>query len=227
MENCTFTRNTASKPDRKSKSNQAAGAAIFAKNLAEVKVVNTEFTKNQVFGRGSKGGAISVDTCRLLNLSSVQFVSNTAEQQGGALAMATVRITTIGFSTFIGNSCNQQKKGRWECLGGGFFWEDHPPGDSELGTLNLKWSITVRNSRFVRNSADQGGAGGTIGRNANGLSTGTLHIIKSYVAKNTAQFAGGGILMRSDSVLRLGNNNFSRNRADRGGAIAVFLGGSM
>jgi uncharacterized protein YgiM (DUF1202 family) len=86
-----------------------------------------------------------------------------------------------------------------------------------IGSANS--ALFVDSSSFIRNLANDHGAGGAID-----LSKGRISVSNSSFVGNVSTEIGGAISTWSQGAVSVSNSTFSENRADRGGA--VFSGGA-
>lgn len=96
----------------------------------------------------------------------------------------------------------------------------------EVKNLQFKWTSRIQDCALEGNSAGFGGGLSAIARDSFGGLTGFYYIKKSYFSNNIARFGGGGLRVKSKSVLDMGSVTFVGNQADRGGAIMLSLSGS-
>lgn len=79
---------------------------------------------------------------------------------------------------------------------------------------------------FAENTGGYGGGLSAIAHDFFGGLTGFFFIRKTQFYDNAARVGGGGLRVKSKSVLDMGTVTFERNQADRGGAVMLSLGGS-
>ena len=133
------------------------------------------------------GGALTINN---LTLASGRVAGNA---KGGALAVQNGGRANIHNSSFRNNVAKE----------GGAIW---------LATRDS--SVTVNNSSFIGNRAENLGAGGAIDVNG-----GRLVVNRSSFVNNSAEAIGGAIATWLSGEVSVANSTFSGNRAETGGAI--------
>ncbi len=150
-------------------------------------------------GGGGNGGGLHVTGDGDVDISSSVIADNIAATEGGGLWNNTGRMNIA--ATAILNNVGQ---GADAADGGGGIFNN--AGGGTGGT------VVVSNSRIVGNRATgAAGSGGGILNNDGG----TVDVIDSVIAGNTANRAGGGIELRSDSTATL-------TRVTLGGTASTF-----
>ena len=178
------------------------GGAIYTQD--HLSVTGSRFTGNTA---QSWGGAIDIDD-GILNVTNSTFTNNTATSGGAIINWGTLNVTN---STFTGNTAtdnggaitnpatlnviNSTFAGNTATNDGGAIFNGH-------GTL------TVTDSTFTGNSAQQGGAIWNYG---------TLTVTNSTFTSNTATDNGGAIY--NNGTLNVTNSSFTNNTTGYGGAI--------
>ena len=179
-----------------------SGGAILVGVGSNLTANNCMFTNNRA---NRAGGAIEAVAGTMLTLTDVDFMNNNAgvfpataaPGNGGAL-----HITGAGTSMITGGTVNNNQA----AAEGGGLWNG-------TGTMTLD-SVTIMNNDAAGAAASNGGGG------VFNLNGGTLNIVNSTIANNTASGAagsGGGIMNELDATLNITNSTISNNTAMRAG----------
>ena len=199
-----------------------SGGAVYYDGGSNCEIINSNFTNNSA---KSYGGGIYENRPYNTNIINCSFNSNIAETQlGGAIYCQYIIILKIDNSNFTNNVAKQ--------VSGGAVYVYYSANN-----------VTIANSRFINNTANNGGgairllnatgtisnstfigntaktnAGGAIywdtGANTNGT------IINSNFTNNKAYSHGGAIYWASGMKYNIINSNFNNNTAIYGGAIS-------
>jgi predicted outer membrane repeat protein len=178
---CTFSQNTA---DR-------MGGAIYS--MGNLNVDKTDFTENKaLFDVGGAIGTALVDSTPIITINNTNFNKNRAKNCG---AISNLVKLDISNSKFNENRANEDS---------GAIGNGGPLNYPSTGTL------TVKNTEFTQNNADNNGGGIVSAR-------GFIEIFNSSFINNHAFNTGGAILIRSSNIID--GNSFTNNSASQGGAI--------
>ena len=219
-------------------SNNSAFSGGAINNWGEfgVSIVNSTFSHNWAFG----GGAIAHDGYGELSISTSAFSGNKADSFGGAINNWGEFVgVSISDSTFSDNSADSwggaiYNEGKLSISDSAFTTNSAGTGGAirnggwlsivnsafsgnsaeETGGAIFNWEeLSIISSPFSGNSADKGGA---IANDGNGY----LSISGSTFQNNSADSFGGAINNRVEGGgVSIVNSAFSRNSAERGGAI--------
>jgi len=179
-------------------------------------------------GRSTSGGGIIHDGT-LLTVNDITFTGNFVA------AIDNRAMLIVNQSTFSDNSGGIMSVGPGVTVNDSTFINNSPASGIGGGILsfNNAGTLTVSNSTFTGNSADQGGAiyttgittinnstftGNSAGEGGGIQNIGTLTVNDSTFTGNSAVI-GGGIRNFNDSTLTVRNSTFSSNFANNGGGI--------
>ncbi|MDJ0795884.1 MAG: hypothetical protein QNJ51_03465 [Calothrix sp. MO_167.B12] len=221
------------------------GAAIWAKEGANVTVVNSKFDGNKsTADNDSAAGAISVFNNSELTVKGSEFTNNEGIS-GGAIGTVFTELT-IEDSTFRNN-----KSVKW---GGAVhndgasvpnqerYYKGNLPRDTEGGKTIIRnssfvdntsqgfggavsiWGydqdyVTIEGSEFLNNKVTKNKSGQAKG-GAIRVSGKLVTLQDNTIANNTSADEGGGLWYQGESPVEIDNTNFKGNKAtDQGGAI--------
>ena len=140
--------------------------------------------------------------------SNVSFVENFSEFNGGAISTVNANLTVYGTILFEGNSAK---------YGGAIY---AVTVYYERTALPMNTSVKLRNIRFERNTALDGGA-----IHVQSMFHGaSVELRDVWFERNTALLNGGAIYAVDTSINMTGTLYFIKNSAKRGGAIAFGSG---
>ena len=236
IEMCTFWENSAER-----------GGAIFAELQSTISISDTEFLGNHIkCSNLSKclGGALYVVNGSHLSANNCEFHNNSAydSAKGGAIAVINGMVS-IKESAFAFNRATE---------GGVVFTQNSSiniststfknNGATHIGAvlhLDIKSLITVENTIFTSNEADQGimylvesacifqgnteisdNTGSLVMYYSNATFNGNTTFTSNIIANTSTHFhKGGAITAIRSSVTLQGHSNLSHNKAENGGAI--------
>jgi len=165
---------------------------MFAKGLsAYVDILGCNFKKC----RAGSGGAVSVDAETVGSVDTSEFADNLAADSGGAVIVSHSRFLVEG-TRFTGNQAVR--------FGGAM-------------AVITQSSVTVYDSNFSQNVADEGGGVAII--------ESTVTLQGSHFQENVANGAGGAGLRSSRSYVDLIGNVFFANMAPGGGGGGILWDG--
>jgi cysteine-rich repeat protein/predicted outer membrane repeat protein len=243
---------------------EAGGGAISftSQNTGTLVVENSLLQRNQAFGEFSKGGAVSlIAPAGTLALRNVSIMLSTAHHGAGVHTRALDVLVTS--SVFEHNSA--VGRGGAICMEGQddavsylkvdqcMFHDNHAstggaiyvsPGENTRMTVNIGLNVTVTDTKFESNSAQEGGAAAffntlvrlssvllsnNVAHRGKGgamlVSEGCVQMTAGSVTSNTAQTNGGGIALSGSVCAHVPTyikaSNFTDNSASSGGALSL------
>jgi CSLREA domain-containing protein len=182
----TFTGNTAP---------TGSGGGMHTNSVAEVSVIGGSFSANAALD----GGGLSNEGNGTIEVSGTSFTNNTAEQEGGGILVQAGNVTLKDVE-LADNVANSTVTG-----GGGISVQ----GDK---SVSVGESVTVVNSRILRNRASETGGG------IDSRGDGDVGITGTTIESNAAK-VGGGVNHVGDAPLSVLGSTLARNRADGGGGL--------
>ena len=191
------------------------GGAIKSYFNAAVDIRITSFTGNSAW----QSGAIDIGQQGYLRATNCAFEDNRAEDIGGAIAGGPDAVLQIHKTNFTGNSAiqggaiNVQQQANLfltKCRLDGNFASDSG------GAIETWYNVTleIQETNFTGNSAFHYGG-------AMFISQSQCHAQLCLFHKNTAQTAGGAVLVQSKSVMQIETTDFANNNSTNGGAIDI------
>ncbi|MES1925695.1 extracellular nuclease [Salinisphaera sp. T31B1] len=241
VDGATFTANTATGPAA-----DEGGGAIFGEATGgTIRVTDSSFANNSAGSddetSSSSGGAILLRAGGTLSVADSSMKGNSANRAGGAIEVLGDTTTTLDNVTATGNNAGMNPGN------GGVV---HVTGDGDVNVIGGLYAnnVAVEGGAFWNNQgemsfdgvsivgneatgadATQGGGGIYAETNADGDS-GSLTIVNSRIANNTASGtsgSGGGILVSPNASAEITDTRIAGNSAQRAGGGIENAGGAV
>jgi predicted outer membrane repeat protein len=198
------------------------GGAVYAYNRGSVTISNSSFTDNEA---GREGGALFTSTyvSGTISLTDSVFTGNYSGGSGGAAMFYSDETANLGIinSTFTGNAA-----GKWA---GAFYIMEEVVDVTIFGsTMSGNYAVNGSGAAYIENSGDLTITNSTIADNISAGGSGGLYlnnsgnatITNTLISGNQALDGnGGGIANNAAGVLTINNSTLTGNSANNGGAI--------
>lgn len=204
------------------------GGAVALTSCSNTKIYRSEFTGNT----GKAAGALLVETSTGVVIADSVFKSNRDTTDGaGAIYFNNSDGSSVINSYFFQNSAARagaillQVGGSYTVTGSNFE-ENSATGTSGGGAIWSEQPLTLENSRFYKNAATSTAAdGGALilsGTTANGSVISRALFDQNSAGSTTG--TGGAIDTNDTDNITIRDSQFTKNKADQGGAIHILNG---
>lgn len=222
------------------------GGAVYLSNSdAELttrfsKFTNCEFTENGAKHGGAIGAYASDETLpegAIVDVSSCDFISNTAESDGGAVYVGRKSTVTIDDVLFEGNSGAEggalyvTGEGAVDVLNTKFISNNTDVTDGCGGAITVRSSkLNIDSSEFDKNSANKNGGAVYVSYVGTSKYNSDVNITDTVFTENDAKKYGGAIystvhdVEKSENVIEAQNLEFKKNAGLKGGALYLTAG---
>jgi hypothetical protein len=196
----------------------AHGGAIFAISNATTYIHSSAIHDNNA----PSGGGIFVYHGGLLSVIESEIYYNSASNSGGGINVEHGAELIVDASTFTSNMAGRHGGGIFKDAGSdrlpttitGTTFQDNTAAWGGGGVFILRTPLTIADSHFIHNQANELGGGLGYENNA----TETASISNTTFDENIALWNGGGIHF-SGELMTINNSTFQNNQAENGAGI--------